>query len=134
MGPYVRARPGGIPMPHLLKLRRKLAAAFAVVAVLAAIFTASALAASGVFQQRTIVGPYVEGKHSPTETIFEVQGEGFQYESCVDTYNVDLGEYSTQYCATKNRVAYDTESISYGYGRVWNARDDDNEIWGWYNG
>ena len=121
-------------MPHLLKLRHKLAATFAVVAVLAAIFTASALAASGVFQQRTIVGPYVEGKHSPTETIFEVQGEGFQYESCVDTYEVDLERYSEKVCATKNRVAYDANGTSYGYGRVWNAREYDNEIWGWYNG
>ena len=121
-------------MPHVLKLRRKLATTFAVVVVLAAIFAASALAASGVFQQRTIVGPYVEGKHTPTETIFEVQGEGFQYESCVDTYNVTLGEYSVKYCATKNRVAHDPEGISYGYGRVWNNREYDNEIWGWYNG
>jgi hypothetical protein len=67
-------------MPHLLRLRRKLAATFAVVAVLAAIFTASALAASFVFQERAVVGPYGEGKHTPTETIFEVQGEGFQYD------------------------------------------------------
>jgi len=121
-------------MPRMLKLRRKLAATFAVVAVLAAIFTASALANSFVFQERTIVGPYVEGKHTPTETIFEVQGEGFQYESCVDTYNVNLGEYSVKYCATKNRVARDTESISYGYGRVWNNREFNNEIWGWHSG
>jgi hypothetical protein len=121
-------------MPRMLMLRQKLAATFAVVAVLAAIFTASALAASGVFQQRTIVGPYVEGKHTPTETIFEVQGEGFQYESCVDTYNVNFGEYSEPYCATKNRVAYDKNGISYGYGRVWNAKGFNNEIWGWYSG
>lgn len=121
-------------MPHMLKLRHKLASTFVVVAVLAAVFAASAMAASGVFQSRTIVGPYVEGKHTPNETIFEVQGEGFQYESCVDTYNIDLGEYSGSYCNTKNRVAVDPNSIGYGYGRVWNAKGFNNEIWGWYDG
>jgi hypothetical protein len=118
----------------LLKLRHRLAGTFAVAAVLAAIFTTSALANSFVFQKREIVGPYAEGKHSPTEVIFEVQGEGFQYESCVDTYLADFGEYSGQVCATKNRVAYDPVNESEAYARVWNARDFDNEIWGWYDG
>lgn len=121
-------------MPRLLKLRHRLAATLVVVAVLAVIFTASALAASGVFQQRAVVGPYGEGKHSPTEVIFEVQGEGFQYESCVDTYQVNFGTYSGAVCATKNRVAHDPVNESEAYGRVWNAREFNNEIWGWYDG
>lgn len=121
-------------MPPLLKLRHKLAATFVLVTVLAAIFTASALANSFVFQKREIVGPYKEGNHSPTEVIFEVQGEGFQYESCVDAYQVDFGTYTPQVCATKNRVAYDSVNVSEAYARVWNAKGYDNEIWGWYDG
>lgn len=109
---------------------------FAIVAVLGAVFAASALAVeaqySHTFQEREWVGPYGEGKHStPDDYLVEIQGEGWQYESCIDMYIPEAKEYAFKRCATKKEKEAVFAEYYYGYARVWNARDHNNEIWGW---
>lgn len=116
-------------MQQLLGLRRRLLVTLALIAVLGAVFAVSALADTDVFQPRGWVGPYGEGAHSPTTYIIEIQGEGFQYESCVHLHTSE--GYEEEACNTKNRVEYSHPMGVTGYARVWNAKGYNNEIWGW---
>jgi len=115
-------------MKHLIGLRRKLMLTCTVLAVVAGIFAATALAAE-VFQPREYVGPYAEGKHSASGLVDEIQGEGWQYESCVDIA-LETGGYAAEHCAGAGHAEY-SEPRNNGYARVWNAKGGNNEIWGW---
>lgn len=84
-----------------------------------------------MFQPRAWVGPYEGGKHSINEYLVEIQGEGWQYESCVDMYIPKAKEYAFKACATKKEKEASFAEYYYGYARVWNARGYNNEIWGW---
>ncbi len=115
-------------MKRPTSLRRKLLAACLVVAVASLVFVAVALAAE-VFQPRAWVGPYGEGKHSAEGLVDEIQGEGWQYESCVDIH-LESGGYAATHCASAGHAEY-SEPRNNGYARVWNAKGGNNEIWGW---
>lgn len=94
----------------------------------AAVSSATASAAE-VFQPREYVGPKAEGKHSAEGMVDLIQGEGWQYESCVD-FKAQGGGYTEAACAS---AAHPEEQRpkNEGYARVWNAREHNNEIWGW---
>lgn len=115
-------------MKHLASLRKTLVMACVVVTALGAVFAAPALAAE-VFQPRAWVGPYKEGKHSESGLVDEIQGEGWQYESCVDIA-LETGGYAAEHCAGAGHAEY-SEPRNNGYARVWNAKGGNNEIWGW---
>jgi len=83
-------------MELLTTLRRKLLAACLAVAAVSLIVVAVALA-DEVFQPRAWVGPYGEGKHSAEGLVDIIQGEGWQYESCVDIA-LEGGGYAAKHC------------------------------------
>jgi hypothetical protein len=115
-------------MRRLVALRNKLVVAYLAVLVVGAVFAATALAAE-VFQPRAWVGPYQEGKHSASGLVDEIQGEGWQYESCVDIA-LEGGGYAATHCAGAGNPEYSYPKNN-GYARVWNAKGGNNEIWGW---
>lgn len=115
-------------MKGLVALRRKLVAVFLVVVAIGAIFAAAAFAAE-VFQPRAWVGPYAEGKHSAEGLVDQIQGEGWQYESCVDIA-LETGGYAAKHCGNPGEAEL-SEPHNNGYARVWNAKGEKNEIWGW---
>jgi hypothetical protein len=105
-----------------------MALACVLVIALAAIFASTASAAE-VFQPRAWVGPYQEGRHSASGLVDEIQGEGWQYESCVDIA-LEGGGDAAKHCAGAGHAEY-SEPRNNGYARVWNAKGGNNEIWGW---
>lgn len=115
-------------MKNLTALRRKLALTLVVVVAITAIFAAVALA-DEVFQARAWVGPYGEGKHSASGLVDIIQGEGWQYESCVDIA-LESGGYAAKHCGNPGE-AETSYPQNNGYARVWNAKGGNNEIWGW---
>jgi hypothetical protein len=116
-------------MKHLTTLRQKLLAACLVVAAVSLIAVAVAFA-DEVFQPRTTVGPYKEGKHSASGLVDIIQGEGWQYNACVDIA-LEGGGYAAKHCTPKPGQATQSEPKNNGYARVWNAEGGYNEIWGW---
>lgn len=129
-GPICSTASRRSPVQRGLGARQKLVSAVALVLVLGAFFAGSAFAWEDVFQPREWVGPYGEGLHSPDTYIIEIQGEGFQYEACVDLHS-NGGSYENRACASKDKVAYSHPGGVEGYARVWNAKGYKNEIWGW---
>jgi hypothetical protein len=115
-------------MKRLTALRRKLLAACLAVAATSLIVVAVALA-DEVFQPRAWVGPYGEGKHSASGLVDIIQGEGWQYESCVDIA-LEGGGYAAKHCNSAGNYEQ-SEPRNNGYARVWNAKGGNNEIWGW---
>ena len=91
--------------------------------------SATAASADEVFQPRTTVGPYAEGKHSTEGMVDLIQGEGWQYESCVD-FKAQGGGYTKAACMSAGHPE-EQRPENEGYARVWNAQGGNNEIWGW---
>ena len=91
--------------------------------------SAATASADEVFQPRAWVGPFGEGKHSASGLVDIIQGEGWQYESCVDIH-LESGGYAAKHCAGPGN-AETSEPRNNGYARVWNAKGGNNEIWGW---
>jgi hypothetical protein len=115
-------------MKLLATFRSKFAVAFIMVMAVAAVAVPVALA-DEVFQPRAYVGPYDEGKHSAEGLVDIIQGEGWQYESCVDIA-LETGGYAAEHCNSAGHYE-ESEPRNNGYARVWNAKGGNNEIWGW---
>ncbi|HEY2768033.1 MAG TPA: hypothetical protein VGI76_07230 [Solirubrobacteraceae bacterium] len=115
-------------MERLTTLRRKMLATCLVVAATSLMVVAVALA-DEVFQPRAWVGPFGEGKHSASGLVDIIQGEGWQYESCVDIA-LEGGGYAAKHCNGAGNFEQ-SEPHNNGYARVWNAKGGNNEIWGW---
>ncbi len=115
-------------MLDLASISRRIGVVLVALAVVAAAFAAVALA-DEVFQPRAWVEPYAEGKHSATGLVDIVQGEGWQYESCIDVHT-ESGQYVEKECKGPG-VAEERTPHDDGYARVWNAKGGRNEIWGW---
>jgi hypothetical protein len=118
-----------VPDERPTTLRRKLLAACLAVAAVSLIVVAVALA-DEVFQPRHTVGPYAEGKHSESGLVDIIQGEGWQYNSCVDIA-LESGGYAAKHCSTVPAHYEQSEPKNNGYARVWNSENGNNEIWGW---
>lgn len=118
-------------MKHWVTIRQKLALACLALALVGGFFAASAATALAdeVFQPRAWVGSFQEGKHSATGLVDIIQGEGWQHESCVDIH-LESGGYAAKHCAGPGN-AETSEPHNNGYARVWNAKEGNNEIWGW---
>jgi hypothetical protein len=113
-------------------LYQKLVLACLALSLIGGISAASAASAHAdeVFTSRKTVGPYAEGNHSSSGLVDLIQGEGFQYEACVDMRVEANGNYTNSSCNSAGHVA-EQEPRNEGYARVWNAVNHNNEIWGW---